>query len=247
MQQNNKGQFIVLWQTNSTSEQDIPVSLIATDNTNLHLNNLYIHHYDLYEPLNVSEYYQHSMHQLKQNWIYVQDLRKVESNRILIFQWQPSAWTDTQFWNAFHKYKQTLRLFFVGGGGTNQEKLKQRLIELGTQYYNSPWNLNALYQEHIDLELTQETENAIEELVVNAEDKRQKFGQQVFEQVGYYQKKNYSEIDVKKITGMLVDFSKRIPMQFNVGRMKKNEKSLLNKQEPLSPSICKKQKELRKK
>ena len=225
MQQNNKGQFIVLWQTNSTSEQDIPVSLIATDNTNLHLNNLYIHHYDLYEPLNVSEYYQHSMHQLKQNWIYVQDLRKVESNRILIFQWQPSAWTDTQFWNAFHKYKQTLRLFFVGGGGTNQEKLKQRLIELGTQYYNSPWNLNALYQEHIDLELTQETENAIEELVVNA----------------------YSEIDVKKITGMLVDFSKRIPMQFNVGRMKKNEKSLLNKQEPLSPSICKKQKELRKK
>jgi hypothetical protein len=216
LQQNNKGQFIVLWQTNSTSEQDIPVSLIATDNTNLHLNNLYIHHYDLYEPLNVSEYYQHSMHQLKQNWIYVQDLRKVESNRILIFQWQPSAWTDTQFWNAFHKYKQTLRLFFVGGGGTNQEKLKQRLIELGTQFYNSPWNLNALYQdvlvcmeqlnwiqfpensqqivEHIDLELTQETENAIEELVVNAEDKRKKFGQQIFEQVGYYQKKNYSEM-----------------------------------------------------
>ncbi len=109
-----------------------------------------------------------------------------------------------------------MRLFFVGGGGTNQEKLKQRLIELGTQFYNSPWNLNALYQdvlvcmeqlnwiqfpensqqivEHIDLELTQETENAIEELVVNAEDKRQKFGQQIFEQVGYYQKKNYSEI-----------------------------------------------------
>ena len=120
------------------------------------------------------------MHQLKQNWIYVQDLRKVE-------------------------------------GGTNQDKLKQRLIELGTQFYNSPWNLNALYQdvlvcmeqlnwiqfpensqqivEHIDLELTQETENAIEELVVNAEDKRKKFGQQIFEQVGYYQKKNYSEID----------------------------------------------------
>jgi len=242
LREEGEGQFIILWHTNFTSEQDIPVYLIATDIIDLEFNNLYIHHFDLYEPTNVSGNYQRSIEQLKQlkeNWFKVQSLRKVElmCNRILFMQLKISGWTD---WEMMNNFRTTLRRIFGGFFFANQhmQVLKEKLTNLGTTYYDSPWNLEAVkdevlscmreldiqfpvqdtpqtIEEHNNPEQTRETENFIEQLVVNAETKEQNFGNQIYHQVdAYYKAKGYDltgPANPGKITGMFLTYFEEQP------------------------------------